>query len=83
MTTRRAAKMLILVVASAALAAEDRIAAQVPTAAQNACTRQTLGPAIVDVPSVAVQPRFRLNGKAFPGPEAGAAAVHALGQRSQ
>ena len=72
MTTRQAAKMLILFVTSAALAVEDRITAQVP-AAQDACARQTLGPAVVDVPSIAVQPRFRLNGKAFPGPEAGAA----------
>ena len=72
MTTRHAARMLILIVA-AALAVEDRIAAQVPSAAQGACTPQIAGPAVFDVPSVAVQPRFRLNGRTFPGPEAGAA----------
>ncbi len=73
MTTRRAAKMLLLVIVSAALAVEDRIAAQASIAALEACTQQTLGPAVVDVPSVAVQPRFRLNRKAFPGAAAGAA----------
>jgi hypothetical protein len=71
MTTRQAAKVLVLIVVSTALAVEERIAARV--AAQDVCTPQTLGPAVVDAPSVVVLPRFRLNGKAFPGPAAGAA----------
>ena len=37
------------------------------------CTPQTLGPAIVDIPSVAINPRFLLNGQPFPGAEAGLA----------
>jgi hypothetical protein len=73
MTTRRAAKMAILFVVSTTLAVGDRTAAQALMGAQDVCTPQTLGPAVLNVPSVAVQPRFRLNRKAFPGPAAGAA----------
>jgi hypothetical protein len=73
MTTPRTAKMAILLVASAALADGDRTAAQSLIGAQGVCTPQTLGPAVLDVPSVTVQPRFRLNRKTFPGAAAGAA----------
>ena len=83
MTTRQAARMLVLVVVSTALAVEDRIAAQASFAAQDACTPQILGPAVVDVPPVAVQPRFRLNRKAFPGAARRSGSVHALGERAQ
>jgi hypothetical protein len=31
------------------------------------CRHQTIGPILVDVPSVEVRPQFRLNGKPFPG----------------
>jgi hypothetical protein len=65
--------MLVLAVASAALAAEGRIAAQRSLPRPDGCTTQRLGAAAIDVPSIVVQPRFLLNGKPFPGAEAGAA----------
>ena len=69
----RTPRMLVLAVASTALAAEGRIAAQRSLPRPDGCTTQTLGVAAIDVPSIVVQPRFLLNGKPFPGAEAGAA----------
>ena len=72
MHTRRTARTLILIAVLAALVVEDHVGAQGPE--PRACSQQALGPAVVDVPSVTVQPRFRLNGRAFPGAGAGVAA---------
>lgn len=73
MPIERMARMLVIVVALAALAVEDRIAAQRSLPRPDACTTQALGPAVVNVPSIVVKPRFLLNGQPFPGAEGGAA----------
>ncbi len=39
------------------------------------CVRTTIGPVVVDVPSVRIRPRFRLDGKPFPGAQAGSAVI--------
>jgi hypothetical protein len=48
-------------------------AAQV--APENVCTTQMIGAATINIPSVTLQPRFRLNGRPFPGATAGAAVI--------
>ena len=39
------------------------------------CVRTTIGPVVVDVPSVRIRPSFRLDGKPFPGAQAGSAVI--------
>jgi hypothetical protein len=71
MTTGRTARLLLLLTVIGS-SVEPPLAAFTPPP-PDACTPQTLGPAVVDIPSIVVRPRFRLNGKAFPGPAAGRA----------
>jgi hypothetical protein len=39
------------------------------------CVRTTIGPVVVDVSSVRIRPRFLLDGKPFPGAQAGSAVI--------
>ena len=39
------------------------------------CVRTTIGPVVVNVPSVRIRPRFLLNGQPFPGLQAGTAVI--------
>ena len=39
------------------------------------CPRTTIGPVVVNVPSVRIRPTFRLDGKPFPGGRAGSAVI--------
>ena len=46
---------------------------QAAIASSPGCKRKVIGPLVANVPSVEVQPKFRLNGKPFPGAAAGVA----------
>jgi hypothetical protein len=73
MPIRRATATLLLLAASTTTSLQERPAAQQQLAAIATCTPQTIGPAILDIRSVAIEPRFLLNGRPFPGAEAGLA----------
>lgn len=70
MRIRPIVRFVLLSAASTALVVSDDGLTRAATA-QTVCTVQTLGPAVANIPSVRVQPVFRLNGKAFPSPRAG------------
>ena len=46
-----------------------------PAALPADCVRTTIGPVVIDVPSVRIRPSFRLDGKPFPGGRAGSAVI--------
>lgn len=70
---RRTATALLTITACAAVMAADPNLAPAVADPLDACTPHTLGPTLLDVPSVAISPEFRLNGHPFPGVEAGIA----------
>ena len=39
------------------------------------CVRTTIGPVVMNVPSVRIRPSFRLDGKPFPGAQSGSAVI--------
>ena len=72
MRTRWTIAMLTVGVWWSILPAELAVA-QIPP--ENICTTRTIGPVTLNIPSVTIQPRFRLNGRAFPGATAGTAVI--------
>jgi hypothetical protein len=70
--TRRGCVMALTVACAAS--AGRAVIAQTPLPRSERCARLTIGPLVANVPSVQVQPQFRLNGKPVP-PAAGEAVI--------
>ena len=71
MAVSRSTRLIAACVLGASITAPRTEAASPPTD----CVRTTIGPVVVNVPSVRIRPVFRLDGKPFPGAQAGSAVI--------
>ncbi len=70
MSIRRLSRVMVLTAACQVLemlgSADLESGAQAAPPLSTRCQRQVIGPLVANVPSMEVQPQFRLNGKPFP-----------------